>query len=135
MSQENVELVRQAFEGAGVRGLRETAETYWQAELEYVEDPGWPGASSHQGRDAVLRCFWNYLDALGREQDLLIEVERVVDAGMRQVPFVRVRSVSSSEVPHDHLWGYVVEVKDGRVIYSRAYYEPARALEAVGLRE
>jgi len=100
-----------------------------------VEDPGWPGASSHQGRDAVLRCFRNHLDALGREEDLLIEVERVVDAGMRQVPFVRVRSVSSSEVPHDHLWGYVVEVKDGRVIYSRAYYEPAETLEAVGLRE
>jgi len=31
--------------------------------------------------------------------------------------------------------GYVVEVKDGRVIYSRAYYEPAETLEAVGLRE
>ena len=135
MSQENVELVRQAFEGAGVRGLGETAETYWHAEVEYVENPGWPGASSYQGWDAVLRCVRNYLDALGGEEDLLIEVERVADAGIRQVPFVRFRSVSSSGVPHEHLWGYVVEVQDERVIYFQAYYEPAEALEAVGLRE
>ena len=135
MSQENVELVRQVFEGAGVRGLRETAETYWHPEFEYVEDPRWPGASSYKGREAVLRCFQNYFDALGQDEDLSIAVERVVDAGMRQVPFVRFRSVSSSGVPHEHLWGYVVEVQDERVIYFQAYYEPAEALEAVGLRE
>src|SRR5215207_2968410 len=63
MSQGNVELVRQAFEGAGVRGLRETAETYWHAEVEYVQDLGFP-ASKYQGRDGVLRCFRNYLEAL-----------------------------------------------------------------------
>ena len=89
MSQENVELVRKAF---GARGLQETAESYWHPQVEYVEDPRWPGASTYVGRDAVLRCFQNYLEALGREEDLAVTVERVFDAGERQVAFVRIQS-------------------------------------------
>jgi hypothetical protein len=75
MSQENVEVVRRAFEGAGTRGLQETAQAYWHPEVEYVEDPRWPGASTYNGRDAVLRCFQAYMEALGREEDLEVTVE------------------------------------------------------------
>jgi ketosteroid isomerase-like protein len=136
MTQEKVDVVRRAFEGAGARGLEETAETYWHPQVEYVEDPRWPGASTYKGRDAVLRCFLDYMEALGSEDDLAVTVERVFDAGKRQVPFVRVRSrASTSGVPHEHLWGYVVEVSDQQIVYFRAYYEPEEALEAVGLRE
>jgi ketosteroid isomerase-like protein len=67
---------------------------------------------------------------------MVVTVERVFDAGERQVAFVRVKSrASSSGVPHEHLWGYVVEVRERRIGYFRAYYEPAQALEAVGLSE
>jgi hypothetical protein len=104
MSRQNVEVVRNAFEAAGTRGLRETAERYWHPGIEYVEDPRWPGASSYTGRDAVLRCFQAYMEALGSEEDLTITVERVVDAGDRQVPFVRVQSrAPTSGLPHEHL--------------------------------
>jgi ketosteroid isomerase-like protein len=136
MSQEDAELVRKAFEGAGGRGLQETAEAYWHPEVEYVEDPRWPGASRYKGRDAVLRCFQAYMEALGREEDLAVTVERVFDAGDRQVPFVRVQGRGlTSGAPHEHLWGYVVEVRDERIFYFRAYYEPTEALEAAGLSE
>jgi ketosteroid isomerase-like protein len=137
MSEENAEIVRRAFEGAGTGSLRETAETYWHPEVVYVEDPRWPGASTYKGRDAVVRCFQAYMEeALGREEDLAITVERVFDGGQRQVPFVRVRSPASrSGVPHEHLWGYVVEVREKRIAYFRAYYEPEQALEAAGVRE
>jgi ketosteroid isomerase-like protein len=132
MSQENVEIVRSAFPGE--RGLDETAAMYWHPDITYVEDPRWPGASTYRGRDAVVRCFKRYTESLGREEDFVVTVERVFDAGARQVPLVRFRSRgSASGVPHEHLWAYVVEVKDGRLTYFRAYYEPAEALEAVGL--
>jgi hypothetical protein len=49
------------------------------------------------------------------------------------VAFVRFRGRSASGVPHDHLWGYLVEVRDRQIVYSRAYYEPQEALEAAGL--
>src|SRR4029450_11842673 len=61
MSREAVEVVRNAFEGGSERGLQETAETYWHPEIEYEEDPRWPGASRYKGRDAVLRCFQAYM--------------------------------------------------------------------------
>jgi ketosteroid isomerase-like protein len=136
MSQENVEIVRQAFEGGAARTLQETARTYWDPDVEYVEDPRWPGASRYKGRDAVIRCFQGYLEALGNEEDMAVTVERVFDAGDRQVAFVLVKSrASSSGVPHEHLWGYVVEVRARRIVYFRAYYEPTDALEAAGLSE
>ena len=136
MSQENVQLVREAFESSGAQGLRETAETYWHPEVGYVEDPLWPGASTYKGRAAVLRCFQGYMEALGAEEDLGISVERVLDGGARQVALVRVHTRgASSGVQQEHLWGYVVEAREGRISYFRAYYEPAEALEAAGLRE
>jgi ketosteroid isomerase-like protein len=136
MSEENAELVRKAFEGAGAQGLEKTAEAYWHPEVEYVEDPRWPGASRYKGRDEVLRCFQAYMEALGREEDFVVTVERVFDAGERQVPYVRVQGrASTSGVPHEHLWDYVVEVRDERIVYFRAYYEPEEALEAAGMRE
>ena len=134
MSQEDAELVRRAFEGGG--DLEKTAEAYWHPDIEYVEDPRWPGASRYKGRDAVLGCFRAYTEALGREEDFTITVERLFDAGERQALFVRFQSrASTSGVPHEHLWGYVVEVRDGRIVYFRAYYDPDEALEAVGLRK
>jgi ketosteroid isomerase-like protein len=136
MSQENVEIVRRAFEGVAGRGLDATAETYWHSEIRYVEDSRWPGASTYEGREAVLSCFKGYTEALGREEDFVITVERVFDAGARQVPFVRVQSrASASGLPHEHVWAYVVEVREARMVYFRAYYEPGEALEAVGLSE
>ena len=135
MSREAVEVVRNAFEGGAARGLQQPAETYWHPEVEYEEDPRWPGASRYKGRDAVLRCFQAYMEALGREEDLTVTVERVFDAGERQVPFVRVHGTSTTGVPHEHLWGYVVEVKEGLIAYFRAYYWPWDALEATGLSE
>jgi hypothetical protein len=83
MSDENVEFVRRAF---GKRRLSETAEAYWHPEIEYVEDPRFPGASSHIGRDAAHRCRQAYMDVLGDERDLTVAVENVFDAGERLVP-------------------------------------------------
>jgi ketosteroid isomerase-like protein len=134
MSEENRDLVRRAFEELGTVGLHETAQAYWHPDVEYVEDPVWPGASTYKGRDAVLVCFENYLDALGDADDMVVTVERVFDAADRHVAFVRVRSrASASGVPHEHLWGYVAEVREARIVYFRAYYEPEQALGAVGL--
>ena len=132
MSEENVELVRKAFQGSD---LVEVARTYWHPEIVYVEDPRWPGAARYEGREAVLRCFQAYMEALGPDEDGSATVERVVDAGARQVALVRFQGRSASGLPHDHLWGYVVEVKARRVAFLRAYYEPEEALEAAGLRE
>lgn len=133
MSHADVEIVRRAFVN---RGLRDTAQAYWHPQIEYVEDPRFPGASSYTGRDEVLRCWLGYLDAMGDEDDTIAVVERVFDAGDRQVPFVRFQGhARGSGVPFDHMWGYVVKVKAGQLSYIRAYFEPEEALKAAGLSE
>ncbi len=133
MSEENVELVRQAFQGPPE--LVEVARTYWHPDVVYVEDPRWPGAARYQGRDEVLRCFQAYMEALGTEGDMAVTVERIYDAGDRQVAFVRFQGRSASGIPHEHLWAYLVEVREGQIVYLRAYYQPEEALEAAGLGE
>jgi len=131
MSRENSELVRRAFED---QPLRETAEAYWDPQIEYVEDPRLPDSASHRGREEVFRRWQTYLDVLGEEADIAIAVEDVVDAGDVQVPFVRFSGhAKASGVPFEHLWGYVAKVKDRRITYLRAYYVPEEALEAAGL--
>ena len=133
MSDESVELVRKAFGEAAAESLEAVALTYWHPDVEYVEDPRWPGASRYKGRDAVLRCFQGYAEALGPGEQVDVMVERVFDAGERQVPLVRFHGRSASGIPHEHLWAYVVEVRDGQIAYFRAYYEPEEALEAASL--
>ena len=130
MATDDVEFVRTAFAGR----LEETAAAHWDADLEYVEDPRFPGASSHRGRDAVVARFQEYMELLGSEDELTITVERVLDAGERQVPIVRFRgNASTSGIPFDHVWAYLVEVRNERIVYIRAFYDPDEALAAAGL--
>ena len=133
MSRENAALVHAAWEASG--DLQSMARKYWHPDIEYVEDPQWPGASTYRGRDAVVARFQEYEDTLAVGGGWRASVEDVVDAGDRQVALVRSSSRSASGVPHEHLWGYVVKVRDRRVVYLRAYYQAADALEAVGPRE
>ena len=132
MAEENIEIVRRAFEG----GLLEAAQSYWHPQIEYIEDPRFPGAGTYKGRDAVIQRWRSYLDVMGDEDDIAVAVERIFDAGEQQVWFVRLRGhAMASGIPWEHLWGYVVKVKEERVAYLRAFYEPREALQAAGLSE
>lgn len=132
MSSADAGLVRRAFE---VGDLEETARTFWHPEIAYIEDSRLPGASSYQGRGAVLAVWRSYLEVLGDENDMSVTVEDVRDAGDRVVALVRFSGLASgSGIPFDHLWGYVIEVRDEQIAYLRAFYEAPEALEAAGLR-
>jgi ketosteroid isomerase-like protein len=106
----------------------ELVDRWWHPELEYVEDPSWPGASAYQGRDAV-RDAWNaYLDVFGSAE---MQLERIVEAGEDTVALVRIKGISKgADIPFDHLWGYVCRVRDGRLSYLRACWDPEDALRA-----
>src|SRR3712207_5815582 len=116
MSRENVELVRRAFEAFATRGLDVFEDEYFDPDVEYIEDPLWPGASSYKGREAVAASFRGYTEALGSEGEWSITVERVEDGGgNRLAAFVRFASQgTASGAPHEHVWGYALEVQHGR---------------------
>ena len=104
----------------------ELVDRWWHPELEYVEDPSWPGASSYRGREAV-RDAWNaYMEVF---KSAAMQLVRIDDRGEEIVALVRVTGVSTGgDVPFDHLWGYTCRLKDGQLVYLRAYWDPEDAL-------
>jgi len=133
MSEENVELLRRAYAVADADGIERALEHFLHPEIEYREDEKFPGAGVYNGREAVLSVFKGYFELLGAGRTVL---ERVVDAGAELAWVHRfVAQSTGAGVPHEHHWGYVGRIVDGRLRYLRAYYESSEALEAVGVRE
>jgi ketosteroid isomerase-like protein len=102
----------------------------WDPDVEYVEDPKWPGAASFRGYEAVSARFGEYLEDLGASAELVLEDVRETPQGL--VSLVRARGTSPSGLPFDHVWGYRFRMRNGRVVWFRAYLDPD---EALGTRE
>jgi ketosteroid isomerase-like protein len=106
-------------------------EPWWHEEMEYVEDPKWPGSSVYRGREEVLRVWNAYLEVF---RTVRMEVEDMIDAGDEVVALVRVSGISTgADVPFDHLWAYVCRLRDGKLAYQRAYWDPDEALSDAGV--
>jgi ketosteroid isomerase-like protein len=135
VSAADVRILGQMWEELGTSSptevRREAAERWWDPEIQYVEDPRWPGSSSYRGLDQVIAAWNVYLEILGSTE---MGVERIVDAGDEVVALVRVSGVSKgADVPFDHLWAYVCRLRDGKLAYQRAYWDPDEALAAAGV--
>ena len=135
MSSENVDFLWAMWEEMSRSFLtgvdREAAERLWDADIEYVEDPRWPGSRSYRGRDAVIETWNGYLDVLNPVE---LRVEDLIDAGDQAVALVRISGVSKgADVPFEHLWAYVCRVEGGKLVYQRAYWDVEEALSAAGV--
>jgi ketosteroid isomerase-like protein len=134
MSQEGADAVRNLFETFVAEGFDAGAERFLEADAEYVEAALWPGASTYRGRQEIVACFKGYAEAMGGEGNWGLAVERVADGGDQHAALVRLSGRgSASGAPHEHLWGYVARVTDGRVAHLQAFYDPAEALGAIGI--
>ena len=139
MSQENVEVVRRAFEeflNAMERGdpgalfdLEVVADDY-----EWIFFEGLEGRSVWRGREGFVEFVRTWTAEF---DDWSIRLERLIDAGDDQVVGLTVQSATGkgSGVPVELTIGQVYELEDGRVVRVRNYLTHAEALEAAGLRE
>jgi ketosteroid isomerase-like protein len=106
------------------------AEEWWHPDIEYVEDPSWPGSATYRGRETVRRTFEAYTEILGAT--LRVEDVRVGTDGV----FALVRYTGSStgaDVPFDQLWGYHCRIRDGQLGYFRAYFDADEAMRDAGV--
>ena len=131
MSQENVELMRQAEE-AILRRDRDAWFAIHDEDFEIVPVRDWPEGGV-RGRDAAWDFHMRIRDSFEWEA---IEVERV-DAGADKV-LVHLRydargAGSGAEVELDQ-W-YVATVRDGKIFCLEWFTDRAEALKAGGLRE
>jgi ketosteroid isomerase-like protein len=135
VSAADAEILRQMWDvmgGPAPSEIRQDlAERWWHPEIEYREDPRWPGASTYRGREEVVAAWNGYLEIFG---EVNMQPEEVIDAGDELVALVRVSGVSKgADVPVDHTWGYVCRIRDGQLAYQRAYWDPDEALAAAGV--
>jgi ketosteroid isomerase-like protein len=135
MSQENVELVRRAWEAAS------------------SNPPNWPVVNELYHPDHVLESDWGginntaYRGAAGFRESLADQAETwdewrqelggLIDAGDDSV-VVEARLVARgkhSELPIDQRYGVLVTLRDGKIVKTRAFVSVKAALEAAGLSE
>jgi len=139
VSREGVELIRELFVLLAVpatslegrkQGLDLVFDVYLHPDVEYREDPRWPGSDSYRGIDAVRARFHDYLEAM----QVSLELDDVIDAGDRVVALYRaIGTGAGSGSPYEQAWAWVIELKDGRIADFQAYLDREAALAAAGL--
>jgi len=140
MSQENVEIVRRAYERLGENDpLGDWSwffEEFAHDELELRPAGTFiDSAQSYRGREGWAQ-FWRDFSSTWGEWHYDPDAFEFFDAGEKVVVFARpvgVGEASGIEVTQDeaHVW----TVRDGRMVLAVAYMDRAQALEAAGLRE
>ena len=139
MSQENVEIVRRAYEavnrwGANPRGGRSPEiPPILHPEVEFHTYASVPEPGVYRGRDAVIQYHER---VFGQFESFRIELEELLSAGDSVVVISRQHTVprgSEGEIVQQ-----VVEVwtiRDGLLAIRKPFSTRAEALEAVGLSE
>jgi ketosteroid isomerase-like protein len=133
MSQENVELVRRAFQAFNDRDL-DTLLACYTDDVEWRLIGGFADVmgTEFSGHEGLRRLSNEWVGNLG----LRVEMEAVLKANDRVVVITRVMGTGgASGVPTTARAGIVFFFRDGKISAVDSYYEASDALEAVGLRE
>ena len=133
MSQENVEIVRGAYERFASTGQFDaeiaTPDFVWDMSNFH----GWPEQQVYEGVEAARAFLRGWLAAW---DDWELEVEAFHDAGDRVVALVRQRGRSKTAgMPVEMHFAQVWTLRDGKQTRMEMYSDPAEALVAVGLAE
>ena len=135
MSQENVEVVRRAFEAwnHGDDSLKASLAELYAADATVRPLPYAPDTQIRTGRDEILTLYMELREAWER---LEIEMEELVDAGEYVVVSLFLRGVmqgSAGEV--DERFGVIYAFREGKITETRFFPSFADALEAAGLSQ
>src|SRR5919197_4320415 len=132
MSQENVEIVRRAYE-AWNGGDPEAARELLSPEIEWHLPSNFPDRGTWRGRDAVVSGLASFL---GSWDELRADVRELIDAGDRLVAFVRFQgraTITGLSLEGAGVDAMVWTLRDGKAVDVRMYGGTRDALEAVGL--
>ena len=135
MSQENVDAFKRGSEAASRRDIDALLavvdpEVEWRGAVAALVGGG---ATVYRGHEGVREWLRDLEEAFA---DIEIAYSEIRDLGERLVALGHFRARGkNSGVLVETPAGWVVEFKDGRVSYVRAYFDPQEALEAAGLSE
>ena len=132
MSQENVEIVRRAFEAYSSDGPEALAD-YWDPGIEVGVPPGLPESGSYRGRGAVLAWMSEWSEAWERIEYTPEEVVGNGDTVVVTVLYQGIGKGSGLKI-EDRFW-YLLRLRDAKIVYIYLYGDRTEALEAAGLSE
>ena len=132
MSEENVEIVRQAYEAWNEDGP-ETITRFWAEDAELHDPPTLPDRRVVRGRDAVVAHLTDQVKVVGAMKLTPIEVRARGSAVVLRMEVTVHGAESGVDVPGEI--GQVLELADGRIQRLRNFMTWEEALEAAGLSE
>jgi ketosteroid isomerase-like protein len=131
MSEENVELVRSAFEALEQGGVDAMLE-FCSPEIEYRVRRDLPDARTYRGHDGVRALAADWQRAF---EDLRLGPEELIDVGDSVVGMMRISGRgAASGVEAGNPYAAVCAVRDGKIWRISDYPTREEALEAAGLR-
>ena|SRR5438067_3462146 len=134
MSQENVEIVRDAFQ-AFARGGIEALVEYATPDCVFYPDPSWMEQREYRGRDGVVDFHKSQIEAFG--DDFAPEVIDIRPVGDRVLVLTEVvGQAQESGVPIRQKAAHVFsDFRGGMIGEDRTFLNWEAALKAVGLAE
>jgi ketosteroid isomerase-like protein len=130
MSEENVEIVRQAL--AAIDPDLDRAAAFWDAEIDWRAIEGAPDdVGVFTGHDAMRRYYGQWYETF---DEIRAAAEELRDAGDQVVARVHVVArMKDSDAELDMRLGIVYTLRDGLIVRGREYGTWAEALRAAGL--
>jgi ketosteroid isomerase-like protein len=101
------------------------------SDVEYVEDPAWPGAGTYRGRDWVLARFREYWETVAFEPPKLLDLIEV-PGGLIIVYCVEGTGQESGTPFHQDI-AWTTEMHDGVIERIEVDFDPSRALRRAGV--
>ena len=135
MSQENVEVVRRVTDVMDAEGFEAAFPVFLDAahsDLEWREDPAWPGSANYRGVEQVRQVIRDRMDTLDFDQ----QTEDLIPVDDKVLALVRWRgrgkaSGAQGEISLAIVW----TVRQRAITRLEFFLDRAAALEAVGLAE
>ena len=133
MSEAEFDVLRRAYEAFNRRD-REALVEFFDPEAVWIpSSSAWGAGTAYRGHEGVRRL----LDDVARDwQEFESEPREFRQVGEHILVLGRVRAVprrGGREIHSDTAW--IWEMRDGKGLRLQAYTDPARAMEALGLRE
>ena len=132
MSQENVEIVREANAAFNLRDLDHWIE-FFDPEIEYHDTPEFPDGGMHLGREGFRRHVESYLDAWS-DASAEVDARAVGKQVVGRIRYTGAGRATGIEV-ETREYGALYDFRAGRIRRVRQFATYADALEAAGLRE
>jgi uncharacterized protein len=132
MSQENVEVMRLAYEAMNRGGLEAVVE-FAHPDIEFVPPADLAGTPTLRGTEPIKDFARGWVETF---DDFRIEPQRFMDAGDQVVVFVRDSGrIKGSNAGIHNRFIHVWTLTAGKIIKWQTFTDEAQALQAAGLSE